>query len=96
MQEVTPNGNQQVPAPGSLGRGSTILSEYMTPQELAEELGICKRTLDRWHASRSGPPRLTVGRKPFYRRSSVEAWLLGRERNFEERKGAGPRRGASR
>jgi len=32
---------------------SSVLSEYMTPEELAGELGICKRTLDRWHSSRS-------------------------------------------
>ena len=58
---------------------SSVLSEYMTPEELAGELGICKRTLDRWHSSRSGPPRCYVGRRPMYRRESVSQWLRKRE-----------------
>jgi hypothetical protein len=70
---------------GALGRAATVLSEYMTPEELAGELGICKRTLDRWHASRSGPPRVTVGRRPLYRREAVTEWLRSREQNLSER-----------
>jgi hypothetical protein len=67
---------------GALERASTVLSEYMTPDELAGELGICKRTLDRWHASRSGPPRVTVGRRPLYRREAVTQWLRRREEDL--------------
>jgi excisionase family DNA binding protein len=84
---------------GSLGafeRASTVLAEYMTPEELASELGICKRTLDRWHSGRTGPPRINVGRKPLYRRSAVAEWLRSRERNFDELKSARPRRAAGR
>src|SRR5580693_7094144 len=64
---------------GELESASRLLSEYLTPEELAGELGSCKRTLDRWHARRSGPPRVTVGRRPLYRREAVAQWLRKRE-----------------
>lgn len=67
-------------------RASAVLSEYMSPEELADELGVNKRTLDRWHASRSGPPRSYVGRRPMYRRESVSQWLRKREVDPSEEK----------
>jgi hypothetical protein len=71
-------------AVAAFDRAGTILAEYMTPEELAGELGICKRTLDRWHASRSGPPRVSVGRRPLYRRDAVAQWLRKREEDFSD------------
>lgn len=68
----------------------TVLAEYMTPEELATELRVCKRTLDRWHACRTGPPRVTIGRRPLYRREAVAQWLRKREQGFDEDKA--PRR----
>ena len=56
-----------------------ILSEFMTIEELAAELGRNKRTLDRWDALGTGPPRTRVGRKVLYRRSSVQRWLVAQE-----------------
>ena len=74
-------------AVAAFDRARTILAEYLTPEELAGELGVCKRTLDRWHASRTGPARVTVGRRPFYRREAVTQWLRKREEGFDEEKG---------
>jgi hypothetical protein len=70
---------------GGCERLGSLLSEYMTPEELAGELGICKRTLDRWNASRTGPPRVTVGRRPLYRREAVTQWLRKREEDLSDR-----------
>ena len=56
-----------------------ILSEYQTKEELAAELGLCSRTLDRWAALREGPPQTRVGRQVLFRRSSVQKWLVSRE-----------------
>ena len=56
-----------------------ILSEFMTTEELAAELGRNKRTLDRWDALGTGPPRTRVGRTVLYRRSSVQKWLAAQE-----------------
>jgi hypothetical protein len=86
--KVAPHSNMQTSAGvAAFDRAGTILAEYMTPEELAGELGVCKRTLDRWHASRSGPPRVTVGRRPLYRRDAVAQWLRKREEDLSN--GAG-------
>jgi hypothetical protein len=41
------------------------LANYFTPEELAAQLYVSLRTLNRWHARRQGPPRLIIGRKPY-------------------------------
>ena len=58
---------------------SNLLDEYLTPAELAAELGVCTKTLDRWRVTGSGPPITKIGRKPFYSRESVRGWLQARE-----------------
>lgn len=58
-----------------------ILSDYLTPEQLASELDVSERTVHRWHAMRGGPPRVLIGRKPYYKRSSVAAWLDRQERD---------------
>ena len=57
----------------------SILSEFMTIEQLAAELGRNKRTLDRWDTLGTGPPRTRVGRTVLYRRSSVQRWLVAQE-----------------
>jgi hypothetical protein len=57
-----------------------LLSDYLDKDQAATELGICGRTLDRWHVLGEGPPRVTMGRRILYRRSSLTAWLAARER----------------
>ena len=56
-----------------------FLSEFLTTVELAAELGRNKRTLDRWDALGTGPPRTRMGRTVLYRRSSVQKWLAAQE-----------------
>ena len=56
-----------------------ILREFLTREELAAELRLNPRTLDRWHVLSLGPPRTYVGRKPFYRRTSAQKWLTALE-----------------
>jgi hypothetical protein len=57
-----------------------LLSDYLDKNEAAAALGVCERTLDRWHVLGEGPPRVTMGRRILYRRSSLTAWLAARER----------------
>ena len=59
-----------------------ILSEFITREELAAELGCNPRTLDRWEVLSVGPPRTHVGRKILYRHASVKKWLASRERQL--------------
>ena len=58
-----------------------LLSEFLTKRELAAELQRNERTLDRWDALGTGPPRTRVGRKVLYRRASVLKWLCAQERH---------------
>src|ERR1700751_684490 len=49
--------------PAVFGNAGTVLDGYMTPAQLAIQLGCCEKTLARWHAARRGPPRVTLGRR---------------------------------
>jgi len=58
---------------------TNILIGLLTPEQLAQQLGVTTRTLSRWEVQRIGPPRVVIGRQIFYRIASVDAWLLSRE-----------------
>jgi hypothetical protein len=59
---------------------SVFGDQYLTKEKLARALHVAKRTLDRWHVLRTGPPRTYAGKKVLYRKSSIEAWLERNER----------------
>jgi transcriptional regulator with XRE-family HTH domain len=65
------------PAAASLN----LLAEWIGREQLAQQLMVTPDTLSRWEAKRVGPPCMRIGRKVFYRRASVEQWLLSREQN---------------
>ena len=54
--------------------------DLLTPEQLAQQLNVTTRTLQRWHVQRDGPPRVEIGRQIFYRTSSLDVWLSSRER----------------
>lgn len=56
-----------------------LLADYDTPEELAASLGVCTKTLDRWRLDKKGPPITRIGRRPYYHRDSVKAWLRSQE-----------------
>ena len=60
-------------------RTGGILADWITRNELARELGITTDTLGRWAAQRKGPAYVKAGRKIFYRRDVVRAWLQSEE-----------------
>jgi excisionase family DNA binding protein len=66
----------------AMSNSEPIFSEFLTAEELAAELGLNKRTLDRWAALGTGPPRTRVGRKVLYRRTSVQKWLAAQEQTY--------------
>lgn len=53
----------------------TILSDYITREQLAEELKVTTRTLDKWAWMRSGPKKIKIGARCYYKRQDVLAWL---------------------
>lgn len=52
-----------------------ISVSFLSEEQLAKELGVAVSTLRRWHARRIGPPRSAVGRKFYYSRQKLEAWI---------------------
>lgn len=56
-----------------------LLAPFLKPEELADALGVSRRTLDRWHAQRLGPARCQVGKLILYRVDAVRDWLSGLE-----------------
>jgi Helix-turn-helix domain len=66
-------------SPGSNPNLESLLNLYWTIEQLARELDICPRTLARWHERREGPPRVKIGNKVLYKRTSVISWLANKE-----------------
>lgn len=54
---------------------SGILADYYTRDELAAELGRCRRTLARWAWLRTGPRITRLQGRVLYHRDDVKAWL---------------------
>lgn len=50
-------------------------ADYMTPQEVAEKLGVCPDTV-RQMAARGEIPMLKIGRKWIMLRKVFEAWKI--------------------
>jgi predicted DNA-binding transcriptional regulator AlpA len=67
------------------------MSGWISRPELARQLGVSEDTLRRWNAARSGPPCIRAGRKIFYRRAAVRAWLEDLEHTPTRRRRAGGR-----
>lgn len=68
------------------GRHGRVLDGFISAEELATELDVSVRTLGRWDAQRTGPPRVLIGRKPYYRVDGARAWLATRERGALRRR----------
>jgi predicted DNA-binding transcriptional regulator AlpA len=47
--------------------------------EVARQLGMSERTVARLRRARSGPPPTRIGKRIYYARDSVLAWLKGLE-----------------
>jgi hypothetical protein len=56
-----------------------LLADFLTQHEAAKELKVCERTLDRWRRLGEGPPLTKIGRRVYYRRPTLQAWLCSRE-----------------
>jgi excisionase family DNA binding protein len=58
-----------------------MAAELLTQQQLADELQVSVRTLERWRQEGTGPAFIRVGRSPRYRRSDIDAWLERQRRS---------------
>ena len=59
--------------------GTGLLDNWMTREQLAEELDVSIDTLARWQSQRIGPPSVKMGRRTLYRREAVQQWMVSRE-----------------
>ncbi|MCK1506323.1 helix-turn-helix domain-containing protein [Bradyrhizobium sp. 18] len=59
---------------------TNVLGDLIDRETAAHLLGVAPRTLDRWHREHAGPPRVLIGRKVRYRRTSLDDWVRGLER----------------
>ena len=57
------------------GHNSSLREQLLSPEELADNLGLALATLASWRCQRKGPGFLKVGRKIWYPRDRVQAWL---------------------
>lgn len=57
-----------------------VLAGHISPDQLAEELDVSPRTIARWESERIGPPRVLVGRRPYYSIRGVRHWIASQER----------------
>lgn len=61
-----------------------LLSEYMTDAQLAVELDVCARTIERWRRRGEAPPSVKIGHRRLTRRSVASEWLRAREHDPAE------------
>lgn len=59
---------------------NTIL---LSTPEAAEALRMSALTLHRWRKAGKGPPFIEMGRKVYYRRTDIERWIEGQQRQPE-------------
>jgi predicted DNA-binding transcriptional regulator AlpA len=67
--------SHSVPAPAP-----SVLEGFISEPDLARQLHRSVRTLQRLAATRSGPPRIKIGRSVYYKIESVRAWLAQLEK----------------
>ena len=60
-------------------RDNSILSEYLSDEQLAGEMRVSVRTLWRWAALGEIPPSVKIGRRRYFRRTAIAEWLKARE-----------------
>jgi predicted DNA-binding transcriptional regulator AlpA len=82
LEETSPSLSVQDKTSNNL-----VLDGFLRREDLARQLGVSPRTIDRWQVLREGPPRVSVGRTVLYNVESVREWLRSREQQaFPTRK----------
>lgn len=74
-----------IPPSQEISSNQLLLDGYLRRDELAQQLGVSPRTIDRWQTSRCGPPRVAIGRTILYNLESVRQWLRSKEESDASR-----------
>ena len=51
------------------------MTTLLTPEQVAERLGLAPSTLRNWRHLRKGPPWVSLGNRARYREDSLEEWI---------------------
>ena len=63
-----------------------LLDDYLDKRQLASQLKVSVRTLERWHRERFGPRRTVVGGKVLYAFEDLREWLVAQREDTPKRK----------
>ena len=69
----------QTTVPAKQDQPLNLLADWISREQLTEELGLASDTLARWEARQLVPPCTRIGRKVLYRRTSVHDWISAQE-----------------
>lgn len=58
---------------------SILIDQFIAHAELARQLGVKPATLKTWRYRSKAPPRVKIGGRVWYRRSTVLEWLAAQE-----------------
>jgi excisionase family DNA binding protein len=77
LAAATRTGHSRPGAPNVSPSRTSRRDEWLTVEEVCDELKVSRRTFDRWRAQRTGPRSVRLGGKgPLrVRRSWLEEWL---------------------
>jgi hypothetical protein len=70
----------------------TLDPDLLTPPVTARAVGVHPKTLGHFHRLGIGPPRTKIGRRVYYNKNSLLAWLRSREEKPVEVSRGRPRR----
>jgi len=62
-----------------------ILGGWISRDDLAQELDVTPVTLARWATDGTGPARVRIGRRVYYRRAAILRWLRDKEKQEKTR-----------
>jgi predicted DNA-binding transcriptional regulator AlpA len=57
-------------------------TELFSEDQIAKRFSLSVATLRNWRAQRRGPVPTKIGRRSFYRREAINAWLLARQGTY--------------
>jgi hypothetical protein len=84
--EPPPWPRKAAPAAPATGPPPDILAGYLNREQLAQQLDVGFRTLERWAVSRIGPKVTHIGRAPYYAVRDIESWLVAGGTKAHQRK----------